>query len=183
MKFCRNGPACGICQYVDHIVINGEKFCPQMIFLSVTLTGIMSLLKFLDNEPLSVGWGWTKATPWIAWTSSWQSSLRFGFSWDDIEQELYCWVGNFNSLWEFAPFSGTFARFFWQDNCSSLFLFLGADLLAVFILLDPEYTTDHYRTPILTWRKYGFVRKDEQSCFTGNWGWLMASKGELKVSG
>jgi len=110
----------------------------QMIFLSVTLTGIMSMLKFLDNEPLSVGWGWTKATPWIAWTSSWQSSLQFGFSWDDIEQELYCWVGNFNSLWEFAPFSGTFARFFWQDNRSSLSLFLGADLLAVFILLDPR---------------------------------------------
>jgi hypothetical protein len=32
MKFCRNGPACGICQYVDHIVISGERFYPDDIF-------------------------------------------------------------------------------------------------------------------------------------------------------
>jgi hypothetical protein len=41
--------------------------------------------------------------------------------------------------------------------------------------------TDDYHTPILTRRKFVFVRQGEQSCFTGNFGGVIASKGESRV--
>ena len=32
MEMCRNGPACGICQYIDDIAVISERFCPDDIF-------------------------------------------------------------------------------------------------------------------------------------------------------
>jgi hypothetical protein len=52
MKFCRNGPACGICQYVDHIVISGERFCPDDIFECARQRGNSK-----KDPPLELGLG------------------------------------------------------------------------------------------------------------------------------
>jgi hypothetical protein len=41
--------------------------------------------------------------------------------------------------------------------------------------------TGDYYTPIVIWRKSVSVRKCEQSCFTGRFGWVKLCKGESKV--